>query len=278
MGIDVIESTVHMATSPTGVEELRRHWESTSEPWATVLIVHGVLEHSGRWERTGRLFAESGLDVWAFDLVGHGGSGGKRGHVDHWNEFLAATHSLVEELREESRPIVLLGHSNGAHIALSGALSEHPDADLLVLSAPPATCHGLAKWQELVSLVMAPIVPKLLIPANLKGEQLSRDPSVGDAYFADPLVSTKATVRMGWEAFSAIRENAKQLHRLQVPTYVIHGGADTIVPAKCSAAMADLPTVERKLYPKLRHELFNEPEGPEVVADVIDWLRARVRT
>ena len=125
-------------------------------------------------------------------------------------------------------------------------------------------------------MVLAPILPKLLFPANLKAEQLSRDPAVGEAYFADPLVSTKATVRLGGESFAAIRANAKLLDRLKVPTLVLHGGADTIVPAKCSAAMAELPTVERNLYPALRHELFNEPEGPEVVADVIEWLRKRI--
>jgi alpha-beta hydrolase superfamily lysophospholipase len=272
----MIESTVQMATAPSGTVELRRHWQPASEPWATLLMVHGVLEHSGRWERAGSQFAEAGLDVWAFDLAGHGGSGGKRGHIDHWDEYIQATHSQVVELRRRSRPVILLGASNGAHIALSGALSDHPDADALVLVAPPATCHGLAKWQEFVSMVLAPILPKLLIPANFKGEQFSRDPSVGEAYFADPLVSTKATVRLGREGFAAIRANAKRLRKLQTPTLVLHGGADTIVPPQCSAALAELPTVERKLYPTLRHELFNEPEGPEVIADVIEWLRKRV--
>src|ERR1700690_1835475 len=65
-----------------------RHWLPAGEPWATGLIVHGIGEHSGRYLRTGRLLAEAGLDVYAFDLRGHGLSGGRCVYVRSWNDYL----------------------------------------------------------------------------------------------------------------------------------------------------------------------------------------------
>ena len=70
-----------------------------------------------------------------------------------------------------------------------------------------------------------------------------------------------------------MRANAAALDRLTIPTLVFHGGADTVIPPQHSLALARLPSVERRLYPALRHETFHEPEGPTVLADVVDWLR-----
>jgi alpha-beta hydrolase superfamily lysophospholipase len=55
---------------------------------------------------------------------------------------------------------------------------------------------------------------------------------------------------------------------------VIHGGADTLVPTAVSEPLAALPGVERRVLPDLHHESLNEPEGPEVVAGIVEWLRA----
>ena len=69
---------------------------------------------------------------------------------------------------------------------------------------------------------------------------------------------------------------ASNCDRLHLPTLVLHGGLDTIVPPQSSAFLESLPGVDRRLYPSLRHEILNEPEGPEVVSDIIDWVDARI--
>jgi len=63
---------------------------------------------------------------------------------------------------------------------------------------------------------------------------------------------------------------------LRIPTFVVAGGSDEIIPAHSSHGLGELPAVERKLYPNLRHELHNEPEGPEVVTDIADWLDSKL--
>ncbi|HVR79528.1 MAG TPA: alpha/beta hydrolase, partial [Acidimicrobiia bacterium] len=99
---------------------------------------------------------------------------------------------------------------------------------------------------------------------------------VGEAYFSDPLVYPKSTIRLGQALFTSMRDLNENAEKLDVPTLVLHGGADTIVPPQSTAPLGELPTVERRLLPNLRHEILNEPEGPALVQDIIDWIDARI--
>jgi alpha-beta hydrolase superfamily lysophospholipase len=75
----------------------------------------------------------------------------------------------------------------------------------------------------------------------------------------------------------AIREQARvrgALGRLSVPTLVIHGEDDRLVPPSASEPLADVPGVTRLTYTGLRHEMHNEPEGRQVIDDVVAWLRS----
>jgi alpha-beta hydrolase superfamily lysophospholipase len=114
------------------------------------------------------------------------------------------------------------------------------------------------------------------MPNNLDGSLLSRDPEVAELYFADPLVITSTTARLGNYMFKAQKAALETLDRLRVPTLVVQGGADRVVSPASTAVLGDLPSVERRLYPKLRHEIFNEPEGPDLVEEVAEWLRGQL--
>lgn len=252
-----------------------REWSSSGEPWARILIVHEIGEHSGRYERTGRLMSEAGLDVHAFDLRGHGLSGGRRVYVREWDDFLDDVEVRLAALRRPGLPLVLFGHSMGALIALNYACSDRPAPDLLVLSAPPLAARVPA-WQRALAPVLGRVAPNIVLANPISGKQLSRDPAVGAAYFADPLVQPRSTARLGAELMSAMKRAGRELDRLRLPTLVIHGGADTLVPPSVSEPLGSLPGVERRVLPGLCHETLNEPDGPEVVAGIVAWLRARI--
>ena len=252
-----------------------RRWRPTGRPWARVLIVHGIGEHSGRYQRTGRLMAEAGLDVYAFDLRGHGLSGGRRVYVRRWDDFLDDVEVQLAALREPALPLVLFGHSMGALIALTYACSDRPAPDLLVLSAPPLRA-SVPGWQRALAPILGRVAPTVVLANPITGDQLAGDPAVGVAYFADPLVQPRSTTRLGAQLFSAMKRGRSGLDRLHVPTLVIHGGADLLVPTAGSEPLGNLPGVERRVLPNLRHETLNEPEGPEVVAGIVEWLRAHM--
>jgi acylglycerol lipase len=252
-----------------------RHWQPSGDPWATVLIVHGIAEHSGRYERTGRLMAEAGLDVHAFDLRGHGLSAGDRVFVRRWDDFLDDVAARLTAIRVPGRPVVLFGHSMGALIALTYACSDRPAPDLLILSAPPLGA-SVPAWQRAAAPLLSRVAPHMVLANPIDGALLSRDPGVGTAYFADPLVQPRSTARLGAELFGAMKRGRAGLTRLTVPTLVIHGGADRLVPTKVSEPLAAVPGVERRVLPDLCHETLNEPEGPEIVAALVAWLRHNV--
>lgn len=266
-----------VATPVASVEfgaELIRDWVPEGDPRATVVLVHGIAEHSGRYERTGGLLAEARFWVRSYDLIGHGASGGARVDIDDWARFYDQLQVHIEQARHRGRPVVLMGHSMGGLISLGYALESRPQPGFLVLSAPALA--GGAAFQRALAGPVAKIAPKLSLPQNVKGSQLSRDPKVGEAYFADPLVHTRGTTRFGKALFDAMDHVKAKCGHLDLPTLVLHGGADSLVPPQSTAFMGALNSCERILYPQLRHEILNEPEGPEVVAEVIKWIDERL--
>lgn len=256
-----------------GIEQVRE-WVPESAPKAVVVLVHGIAEHSGRYERTGSLLSDAGFLVRSFDLIGFGASGGARGDITDWSLYHDQIERHVSWARDQGVPVVLMGHSMGGNLAAGYVLSGKPAPDLLVLSAP--ALGGGAGWQRALAGVFSKIAPTVGMPNSLKGEQLSRDPAVGEAYFADPLVYAKTTPRLGAALFAAMSEVTENASRIDIPTLVLHGGVDTIVPPQSTAILGEVPGVERRLYPGLHHEILNEPEGPELVAEIVTWVSARI--
>jgi acylglycerol lipase len=260
-----------------GTELFVRRWSASGEPWAWVLLVHGLAEHSGRYDHVGRQLAAAGLEVEAYDQRGFGGSGGKRAFVERWSQNHDDLEDRLAAMRAsaDGRPVVLFGHSLGGLIALGYVVADpaRPLPDLLVLSAP-ALDSAIPGWKRAAARVLGSVAPTKSLKNDFDGSILSRDPAIGVAYAADPLNQHTTTYRYG---AAAIAEQAKvraALGRLAIPTLVYHGEADRLVPTAASAPLAVVPGVLRRTYPGLRHESHNEPEGPAVTADVIAWLRA----
>lgn len=247
-----------------------RSWNPDGQPTARIVLIHGLAEHSGRYERTAGLLADAGFEISAPDLFGFGMSGGRRGDIEEWSDYWDQIERLISS---SDAPLVLMGHSMGGLISAGYVLSGRPQPQCAVLSAP--AFGGGAWWQKAMAPLLAKIAPKAMIPNNLDGSQLSRDPAVGETYFSDPLVFTKTSARLGAALFAAQARVAAMTADWRVPTLLLHGGADTIVPPASTVGFGELGSVERRLYPKLRHEVYNEPEGPDLVGEVIDWITSQ---
>lgn len=258
-----------------GIHELTRVWEPAEEsPRCDVVLVHGISDHSGRWEHVGDQLSDAGFRVESFDLVGWGASGGPRGDISDWTVYLDQVQGHLEPLLDNGRPTVLYGHSMGGLIAAEYLVAERPKPDLAILSAP--ALHAGAPWQHMLSRVLAPVVGRVRLPTNIKGEDLSTDPAVGEAYFADPLVNTSPTIRFGQLLFAAMARTAPVMADLEVPTLVIHGADDPTVLPSATEPLGQIAVAERRVYPGIRHELHNAPAGPEIVGEIVDWISDRL--
>ena len=267
----------HVATRD-GTSLLVRHWPvAAGEPWAAMLLVHGLAEHSGRYEHVGAQLAEAGLDAHAYDQRGFGASGGPRASVERWSQLHDDLEERIAAIRSVAlgRPLVLFGHSLGGLVALGYVLDGRSRPDLLVLSAP-AIGASVPLWQRALVGSLRRVAPGLLLSNRLDTDVLSSDPEVRAKYVSDPLNQHRSTVRFAHAAFAEQRRVAASLDRLALPTLVVHGADDRLVPTHTSAVLEGRPGVTRRVYPETRHELHNEPVARQEIADIVGWIRDRV--
>lgn len=273
-----MNETTGTFTTHDDVELFTRSW-LIAEPRYDVLLVHGLGEHSGRWHAPAAHFNAHGANVWSYDLRGHGESGGDRVHLESFDEMVNDISEVAKAtVATTGRPWVLYGHSLGG-LQCAGYLIEgvDPHPNVAVLSAPAMVAtRGVDNVLKAVAKVAGSVAPKASVANSIKGEQLSRDPAVGEAYFADPLVQTKATTRFGKVVFAEQDRLSGKHHEILIPTLVVHGADDELVEPKSSAGLAASHAVHRKVYPGLRHELHNEPEASTILGDITDWIEAKL--
>jgi acylglycerol lipase len=269
----VMPSDIGSATTADGTSLRTRHWPA-AEPWASVLIVHGLGEQSGRYEHVGDHYARAGIEAFAYDHRGNGASGGRPGDIERWSLYHDDLGERLATVRAASagRPVVLHAHSMGGLIVAGYLLSNRPRPDVTVLTAPGLD-STIAAWKQRLAPTLGRLMPTLSVPNGVDSATLSRDAEVGRRAKADPLNGRTSTARFGAEALLEQARVRAAAQGIGGPTLVLHGEDDHLVPTVSSEAFLGAPGVERRTYPGLRHELHNEPEGPQVLDDIIDWVK-----
>ena len=259
------------------------HWPCAGAR-GTVLLVHGMGEHGGRYERLAAALNSWGWNVVAHDHRGHGRSDGVRGCIGHDEALLEDLALVIDAVRAKfAGRLLLLGHSMGGLIAarfVAEALDPQPapwsrEVDALVLSSP-ALAAETSIAQKLMLVTLGRIAPDLQIGNGLKPDWVSHDPAVVAAYLADPLVHDRVTPRLVNFIFAGGELVRSRASRWRVPTLLMWAGADRCVAPRGSAAFAAAaPTgvVQAKCFDGLAHEIFNEPERDQVLACLADWLQ-----
>jgi alpha-beta hydrolase superfamily lysophospholipase len=245
------------------------HVWPNAQPRYIALISHGYGEHARRYEHVAERLVGDGAAVYAPDHHGHGLSEGERALVDDLDKGVEDLHRVAELAAGEHPgvPTVLIGHSMGGLIATRYAQRFGGELAALVLSGPAV--GGNPELEGLAQLDPIPDVP--IDPAIL-----SRDTSVGQAYADDPLVYhgpfRRETLMELGEAVQAVAEGGTFG---SLPTLWIHGEADELVPLVYTRPAIQLvrgDVFEEKLYPEARHEIFNETNQDEVIADVLAFI------
>jgi alpha-beta hydrolase superfamily lysophospholipase len=258
----------------------RREWRGPA-PERSLLLVHGLAEHSGRYEHFGAWFAERGCAVHAYDLIGHGRSDGARGHLRKFSDYLDDLDAMLHFVREHEPelPIVLVGHSMGGLVVTTYASERGPEVAGVVTSGAALTLSSdVSPRTVALANALALFLPRIRLDAKVDPAGLSRSSAVVQDYRDDPLVFSKVTLSMAKALFGAIRRSASAGSRIRVPMLLLHGEDDPICPVVGSRLMFSQLEVGRAAlttYPGLLHEIFNEPEHERVFEDLFEWLLAR---
>lgn len=264
--------------TPSGHSLFYQSWMPANDCTAILLIVHGLAEHSGRYEHIAAFFVDRGYALFAVDHVGHGKSDGDRCHIEHFSEYTDGIALLLECVRDKCPgiPVVLVGHSMGGLIATRILIDHQGDfAASVVSGAAIQPVSRLSSLQRLMLRFFSRVLPRLRV-LSLEASKVSRDPAVVDRYRQDPLVfNGKVTARLAEQLISTMSWLEGRLGAIELPMLILHGSDDEITPLEGSKMLhreikSRIKTLT--IYEGLYHEIYNEPEQEEVMSDVANWL------
>ena len=254
-------------------------WNPDIEPIAVVALVHGLSDHSGRFDAFSKFLNKKGIAVFAMDYQGHGESPGKRGHVRSCDLLISNIENLLIAARLEynDTPLFLYGHSLGGNIVASYIL-QHQSKEIagVMLSAPFfELAFEPPAWKVRLAGILNHLWPSLTMSTDLDPMELSHDPMVGKAYLEDPLVHGKISVRLSNFAINQGSWALQNAGLLNYPLLIMHGTEDRITSYNASERFAQEAGsfASFKSWEGLRHEIHNENNKDEVLKFIYKWIQ-----
>ena len=275
-------------TSADGTQIVAYRWDPAGAPRAAVQLTHGMGEHARRYDHVARALNEAGFVVYAQDHRGHGASADPEelGHLgaDSWAGLVDDIGLLSARIRAEhpGLALILAGHSMGSFAVQQYILDHSDDADGVVLTGTAAIdlLEGALDLDQPIdlSLFNAPFQP-----ARTDYDWLSRDEAIVDAYVADPRCGFGIDTDSAKAMFAGARRGADPAQvaaiRPGLPVYIavgeadpVNGGLTLLTPLTERYEAAGLTDVTIRTYPAARHEILNETNRAEVIAELTSWL------
>lgn len=258
-------------------------WEAEGAAKAVIVIVHGAMEHHGRYKWLIQMWRSAGYHVVMGDLPGQGmTTRAFRGHIDSFDEYIDEVKTWLEVAYEYSLPVFLLGHSMGGLVAIRLLQEEQWELAGVILSSP---CLGLKKQPPKlirgISHGLNLILPTYKVDSGLSPDLVTRNMEVREGDLNDSLYVRKVSVRWYRELEEAMKAAFEEIPELQdVPLLVMQGGDDLVVDKKKVREWFNYNLLSEKQFkewPNLYHEIFNEPEREDVFRYAVGFIETRLR-
>lgn len=268
--------------SADGTKLHARHWEA-STPIATLAIVHGFGEHSARYEPMATHFTQKGVQVVAIDLRGHGRSDGKRGVISSYDDFRADLAALLQRAAQLhagiNGPLILFGHSMGGGVVLDYGLSDAPQVDAIIASAPLiALPDPIPMPLQMIIRGVAKILPRAAMKQPIDGSKVSGLLAEQRRYVEDALNHGQLGLKTAVEMIdngTSLTENADQW---SLPLLMMHSDQDQLTDFTASQTFGTNAKAEFHAFSNVEHEMHNDTSRPAVyklMDDFIDRIPAR---
>jgi len=261
-----------------------RKWRTDQKPDAHILLIHGFSEHSGRYEEWARKFVAENIEVVAFDLRGHGKSGGIRGHTPGFNQLLRDIDLVVNQINgSDNKPVFLYGQSLGGGLVINYGLSRSNGFNGIIATSPWLKLSTEPKaFILLLSRALKIIAPRAVKDSRLDINFLSHDPEVIRQYEADPLTHRQITPHLFFGARKAGYQAIKKAGRIKHPLLLMHGTDDKITSPKASEQFVQNAVKANKNvrfipWEGLYHELHHEVEKDRVFEAIQSWINDQIQ-
>lgn len=264
-------------------DELLLHaveWKPDGEPKASILLVHGIGEHAGRYQHVAEYFTQAGYAITGFDLRGHGKSEGIRGHAPSFDHLMDDITQGIGIVRSNfpGLPVFLYGHSLGGSLVINYSITRDSNPAGVIATSPAlGITVPIPPAKLLLGKIMYAVFPTFQMKNGLDPNDLSHDTSVGQRYISDPLVHPYTTARLGLDLINSgsfAIEHASEIHW---PMLLMQGTSDKLVSPELTrnfAERAPSQLVTFKEWDGYYHELHNESKKDTVLKTMIDWLDA----
>ncbi len=247
-------------------------WKSPSPRGISLLIVHGLGEHAGRYNSLVKTLNDAGIDVYSFDLPGHGKSPGKRGHIASIDALLDYIGRYLEKLDGKR---FILGHSLGGLIALRAA-QEHEDLiEGVIASSPAIYIKKVNPLLQSIAMLLDRIFPSLTLSNQIDPRDISRSTGEVEEYKKDPLVHDRISARLYGEIVRHVKTLWEKVPLSSAPLLLQVGSDDAIVPPIRAGELAEKwqGEVTLKTYDGAYHELYEDPYiGEEARNYVVSFI------
>jgi alpha-beta hydrolase superfamily lysophospholipase len=304
-------STQQNWKSSTGSLLCVRHLQASGKPKASIMISHGMAEHSARYERFAIALADAGYHVYAHDHRGHGFTTapdaplGTFSNKDGLEKALQDMLFVNGEIRNNypDLPVIYFGHSMGGILGTAYCVQHSKTIDaavlwnfnvdggpLVLLLKTLIKIERALKGSDVPSLLANKLTfedwNKKFKPNRTDFDWLSRDEAQVDKYVADPLCGFPVSVGLWLNVIEAIQAGSKDANldkiRKDLPIHLIGGEADpssmngkSMTRLASRLSKAGVQDVSIKTLPDTRHETLNELNRDEETKDLIGWLNER---
>ncbi|HZG70362.1 MAG TPA: alpha/beta hydrolase [Chondromyces sp.] len=257
-------------------------WEAEGRAKGVIVMVHGAMEHHGRYGWLIEMWRLEGYHVVMGDLPGQGmTSRSKRGHIETFDEYIIEVKDWVQAAYQFGLPVFLLGHSMGGLAAIRLLQEVKLEIAGLILSSP---CLGMAytppKIMEYMSLGLNKLAPKTRVSSGITIDMATRNKEVQELDMNDTLYVTKVSVRWYRELVQATKMAFAKVDKFpDIPLLVMQAGEDLIVDKKSVKKwfnQLSISEMHYKEWPNLYHEIFNEPERDEVFLYAKEFVENRL--
>lgn len=266
--------------SSDGLSLFAREWRPEESPRGLVCLVHGIGEHSGRYDHVAAALGRAGVALLGFDHRGHGRSQGQRGHTPSYDTIMDDIGGLLAEgaRRYPGLPTVIYGHSMGGNFTLNYVLRRRPRLAGAVVTSPwLRLAFQPSRVKVRLGRLMYRVWPSFAQHADPMEDAISRDPAMLEQRAGDPLVHDWVTPKLFFDTYDAGLWALEHASEFPLPLLLMHGTGDRITSWEASrefAARAHDCTF--RAWEGFYHETHNEPEGAQVIAAIVAWVAQRV--